>query len=119
MWEAMHPPMPNIVGLHRLTVADEKRLADFLFKAPDENAYLLGLISDYSVGELMRMQWGWFHWFRPHDRIEGVLYLDTTGLAVVSPSTEDAIRAFAGFVGAEEANLTRIICEDLTARRLD
>ena len=112
-------PVPDLRPIRRVTGAEEKRLVEVLRRSLDENAYLLGLIQDYSVAELARMQWGWFFWYQSHKGIDGVFYLDTTGLAVLSPSSPEALMAFAAFVVAEDLNLLRIISEEKMARRLD
>ena len=111
--------MPNLVPIRRVTSAEERRLVEVLSRSLDENAYLLGLIQDYSVAELSRMQWGWFFWYLSQGAIEGVLYLDTTGLAVLSPSSQDSLAAFAEFVVSEELALSRIIAEETSARSFD
>ncbi len=111
--------MPNLTSIRKVTSTEERRLVEVLRRHLDENAYLLGLIHDYSVAELSRMQWGWFFWYQSPKGIEGVLYLDTTGLAVVSPSSREAVIAFADFVMAEKMSLTRIISEEASARYLD
>lgn len=112
-------PMADLYQVRRVTGVEEKRLIQFLSRSIEENVYLLGLIKDYSVAELSRMQWGWFFWYQSHKGIDGVFYLDTTGLAVISPSSPEALSAFAAFVVEEDLNLTRIISEEKLARSLD
>jgi GNAT superfamily N-acetyltransferase len=111
--------VPNLIPIRKVTATDEKRLIGVLSRSFDENAYLLGLIHDYSVAELSHMQWGWFFWCPSQRGIEGVLYIDTTGLAVLSPSSREALSSFADFVISEEFNLNRIISEETAARCLD
>lgn len=95
--------------IHPVTPKDEPRLIAELRKSLDENAYLLGLIADYSLLELDRMPWGRFYWYEADSGLEGTLYADITGLLVLTPSSSRAMEAFAEMVVQGPVPASRII----------
>ena len=70
---------------------------------------MLGLISDYSIKELLQIGWGEFFAYQENKAIGGVFYLDVTGLLVVAQSNEVSLSEFANFIALEGKTVTRII----------
>lgn len=74
----------------------------------DENAYLLGLLSDYTLAGLIRMPWGRF--YRPGNGVgKGVFYGDITGLVVASGANDRGAETFARLVVNDGLFMNRII----------
>jgi hypothetical protein len=109
MFEASPSLMNRHTPIHAVDPSEEQRLVEELSKSPNENAYLLGLIQDYSLYDLLRMPWGRFFWFEKGGRIEGIFYSDVTGVLVVSEGTQESLSLFSEFVVEEGLFVNRII----------
>jgi len=95
--------------IKRLGPRDERLLHDRLSTHVDENAYLLGLLSDYSIKDLLQMGWGEFYVYQENRAIGGVFYLDVTGLLVVAQPNEVSLSEFANYIALDGKKVTRII----------
>lgn len=111
--------MIDLSSVHPVISTDEKQLAHHLYSSLYENAYLLGLIQDYSVRDLAEMDWGRFYWCSFNGEIEGVLYLDVTGLAVLDNASPRSIRVFAELIQENQMHLGRVIARKEVAEYLD
>jgi len=86
-------------------------LMDFLSEHPLENAYLRGLLFDYSLKELHRLEWGEFYIHRENGFASGVFYLDVTGLLIMAQPSPEGIASFAEFLFNKRRSVRRIIAE--------
>ncbi len=111
--------MIDLSSVHPVISCDEKQLVHHLYRSLDENAYLLGLIQDYSVKDLAEMDWGRFYWCSFGGEIEGVLYLDITGLAVLDNASPRSIRVFAEFIQENQMHVGRVIARKEVTEYLD
>ena len=108
----------NPPGVRRLRPSEESRLRAELARNHAENAYLLGLLADYSLRGLGEMGWGAFYWFESPGGIEGIFYGDATGLVVLTESSQSALARFADYCLQKEVAVKRIIAAREPARLL-
>lgn len=95
---------------------DEARLIEALESHAHENAYLLGLLSDYTLRGLHRMGWGDF--FLIEEPYPQVLYRDVTGLVVLSRAEVETLSRIAEFLEQSKVAPTRIISRAETVLEL-
>lgn len=100
---------PKRPTLRPVGPSEERRLTRELRGSLLENAYLLGLLSDYSLRGLIQMGWGRFFRFGDWNPCRGLYYLDTTGLLIPSRTTPESIAEFLGAVRSERLFIGRII----------
>ncbi|MCA9412553.1 MAG: GNAT family N-acetyltransferase [Candidatus Omnitrophica bacterium] len=99
--------------LRPVSVREETDLIRDLEIHPHENAYLLGLLHDYTLKGLQQMNWGNF--YRAMDPYPQVLYQDVTGLVVLSRTDPQTISQFARLLNTATLRTTRIIANEETA----
>lgn len=103
------PADSSVIEIQRVRASEQVPLWELLARSTDENAYLLGLLSDFSLAELQNMPWGDFFWGRTEAGREGVFYLDVTGLLVVSGAPVPTLNAFAEYAVNQKLFINRII----------
>ena len=101
--------------IQRLSPTREKWLRGELSKNLDENVYLVGLLRDYSLKGLSRMRWGTFYSFESTAGLEGIFYVDVTGLAILTGASERAIASFAEYCFQKRIRVSRIIADERLA----
>jgi len=110
--------MRTLSPLRGLRAEDEPRLSEELRRNPDENAYLLGLLADYSLQGLRDLGWGTFYWEDAGDGLRSVFYADITGLAAATGVTERTAEAFAEKYVQDPFPIDRLISERESVRLL-
>lgn len=100
---------PKPPSLRLVLPSEERPLKRTLRYAELENAYLLGLLSDYSLRGLSRMGWGRFYRFGDWKSCGGIFYLDTTGLLVPTGTAPEAVAEFLRLAANHELCVKRII----------
>lgn len=112
----MFPGRRSQTDLRPIPHREEARLIEVLELDARENAYLLGLLRDYTLRGLHRMGWGDF--FMIDEPYPQVFYRDVTGLVVLGRAEVETLSRIAEFLDRSKIAPTRIISRAETVLEL-
>jgi uncharacterized protein len=101
--------------IRNIPPSQEEWLRGELSKNLDENVYLVGLLCDYYLRGLSRMRWGKFYYFENPGGLEGIFYVDVTGLAILTGASDRATASFAEYCSRKRIPISRIIAAERLA----